>query len=415
MELIRPHYPQALGAIIRLTFIQGNLGHARRKEVIAPETGKERAEAYKDRIENCRAQEVAPHVGLTFNHKHYIFIAKLKRGEIWALNQLRLPTKTALTPLLEMWPPNPGTKKKPGKTLAAHTTDLMQMVATEWTGLPCYVDTQYLRTGGVPSPAAAQTVFNIARNANVIAIPVTSLKFPQPFQQAIAAVIATDGRGVMVRMTLDLFNAPQALGQYLNGLTAVLAVNRDEVDILIDLQYRPNLVEVQQMGAYCLNSLPFMNDWRTVTLAAGCFPNTISTLPNGQWIDFDRSDWLGWKTILGQRAAGKLRLPSYGDYGVRCGGEPVVIPNTPAPNIRYTDTPAIRVRKGTRAPGQMRAICASLVTQPYFRGAPLSQGDSEIAQKAATTGQNNGSAEQWISWCTNHHIELTVEEIQNLP
>ena len=380
-----------------------------------PKREKKEPKPTKTALRIARAQEIAPHVGLTFNHKHYIFIAKLKRGEIWALNQLRLPTKTAVTPLFEMWPPNPGTKKKPGKTLAVHTTDLMQMAATEWTGLPCYVDTQYLRTGGAPSPAAAQTVFGIARNANVIAIPVTSLKFAPLFQQAIASAIATDGRGVMVRMTLDLFNAPQALGQYLNGLTAVLGVSRDEVDILIDLQHRPNLAEVQQMGAYCLNSLPFANDWRTVTLAAGCFPNSISTLPNGQWIDFDRSDWLGWNMILGQRAAGNLRLPSYGDYGVRCGGEPVVIPNTPAPNVRYTDIPAIRVRKGTRAPGQMRAICASLVAQPYFRGALFSQGDSEIAQKAATTSQNNGSAEQWISWCTNHHIDLTVGEIQNLP
>jgi hypothetical protein len=363
----------------------------------------------------ARAQVPVTHAGLIFTHKHHIFIAKLKRGEVWALNQLKIATKTNVTPLFEMWPPNPGTTKKPGKTLTAHTNDLMQSVTTEWTGLPCYVDTQYLVAGGAPSPAAVQTVFGIARNANVIAVPVTSLNFGQPFQQAIAAVIATDGRGVMFRLTLDLFNAPQTLGQYLDGLAAFLAVNRNHVDILIDLQYRPNIAEVQQMGTYCLNSMPFIGDWRTVTLAAGCFPASISNEPTGQWIDFDRSDWRGWNAIIAQRAAANMRMPSYGDYGVRCGGEPLVIPNAPAPNIRYTDSQIIRVRKGPKASGAMKTICTSLVSQSYFRGAQFSQGDADIAQKATTIGPANGSPEQWIQWCTNHHLELTASQIQSLP
>ncbi len=385
------------------------------KDSSRPKRQRKEPQPTKTALRVARAQVAVPHVGLAFNHKHHIFIAKLKRGEVWALNQLSFNAKTAVTPLFEIWPPNPGTKNKPAKTLTEHTTDLMQFVATEWTGLPCYVDTQYLVAGGAPSPASVQTVFGIARNANVVAIPVTSLKFAQPFQQAIAAVIAADGRGVMFRLTLDLFNAPQMLGQYLDGLANFLAVNRNQVDILIDLQYRPNVVEVQQMGAYCLNNLPFMNDWRTLTLAAGCFPSSISDEPTGQWIDFDRSDWRGWNTIIGQRAAANVRVPSYGDYGVRCGGEPLVIPNAPAPNIRYTDSQVIRVRKGPKAPGATRAICVSLVSQPYFRGTQFTQGDADIAQKAATTNPANGSPEQWIQWCTNHHLELTFSEIQSLP
>jgi Beta protein len=362
-----------------------------------------------------RAKVVVPHAGVDFTHKHYIFIAKLKRGEVWALNQLSFEAKPAVTPLLELWPPQPATTTQPGKTLVQHSTDLLQMLTTEWTGLPCYLDTKYLLTGGQPSPAAVQTVFNIARNLNVIAVPVTSPNFGQTFQEAIRNVAATDGRGVMFRLTLDLFNAPQNLGGYLDGLTTFLGLARNRVDILVDLQYRPNVVEVQQMGTYCLNNLPFISDWRTVTLAAGCFPNSISDEPAGQWIDFQRSDWNGWNVVAGQRFANAMRVPTYGDYGVRCGGEPLVIPNTPAPNIRYTDNQAIRVRKGTKTPGAMRAICANLIGQTFFRGAAFSQGDAQIAQKATTTGQTNGSAEQWIQWCTNHHIELAVSQIQNLP
>jgi hypothetical protein len=119
------------------------------------------------------AQIPVAHAGPTFNHKHHVFIAKLKRGEVWALNQLSLAAKAKVTPLFEMWPPNPATNTRPAKTLVQHTTDLMQLLATEWTGLPCYLDTLYLPPGGAPSPQAAQTVFAVARAAQVFVVPVT--------------------------------------------------------------------------------------------------------------------------------------------------------------------------------------------------------------------------------------------------
>jgi hypothetical protein len=362
-----------------------------------------------------RAKIAVPHPGLQFGHKHHVFIAKLKRGEVWALNQLKPETKIAVSPLFEMWPPTPGTKTKPAKSLQQHSTDLIQMLASEWTGLPCYIDTQYLQSAGSPSSASLQTVFSIARLLNVNAMPVTSPLFPPAFQQAISAVTATDGRGVMFRLPLTFFNDPQNVGAYLNGLATAVGVPKGQIDILVDLAYRPNMVEVQQMGAFCLDNLPFVDDWRTVTLAAGCFPDSISTDPTGQWVPYDRSDWRGWFAVAGQRYPAEKRIPSYGDYGVRCGGVPVVIPNSPAPNIRYTNAQEIQVRKGPKAPLAMRAICANLVAQGFFSGAAFSQGDSEIALKAATTGPANGSPEQWIQWCTNHHLELTASQILTLP
>jgi len=362
----------------------------------------------------ANAQIPVTHAGPAFDHKHHIFIAKLKRGEVWALNQLGLPTKANVTPLFEMWPPNPGTPTKPAKTLVQHTTDLMQLLATEWTGLPCYLDTLYLPTGGVPSPQSAQTVFAIARAAQVLAVPVTSPYFTPAYQQVIRSTIATDGRGVMFRIPVNFFSNPQNL-PLLDSLATFLGVARNQVDILIDLQYRPDLMSVQQIGAFCLNNLLSINDWRTVTLASGCFPDSISNQPTGQWLPFDRNDWLGWRGILQQRMAAQLRLPSYGDYGVRCGGEPQIVPNSPAPNIRYSREQIIWVRRGDKTNGSMQAICNDLIARSFFSGAQFSVGDAEIAAKATMTGPANGSPEQWIQWCTNHHLELTASQIQSLP
>jgi hypothetical protein len=360
------------------------------------------------------AQIPVTHAGPVFNYKHHVFIAKLKRGEVWALNQLNLSTKANVTPLFEMWPPNPATATKQAKTLLQHTTDLMQLLATEWTGLPCYLDTLYLQSNGVPSPQAAEAVFSIARAAQINAVPVTSPFFLQPFQQVIRNVIGTDGRGVTFRVPSNFFANPQNIPA-LDGLTTFLGVPRYKVDIVIDLQYRPDLLAVQQIGAFCLNSLPFVDDWRTVTLASGSFPDSISDQPSGQWLPFDRNDWRGWTGILQQRNAAQARLPSFADYGVRCGGEPKIVPNSPAPNLRYTREETIWVRRGDKSNGSMRAICSDLITRPFFSGAQFSVGDAELATKATTTGPANGSPEQWIQWCTNHHLELTASQIQSLP
>jgi Beta protein len=384
------------------------------KKASSSEKPKKQPRPTKTALRVERAQIAVPHAGYRFGYKHQVFIGKLKRGEVWALNHLGVDAKIAVTPLFEMWPANPAKAGKAAKSLMEHTTNLMHMLATEWTALPCYIDTQYLPGGASPSPTYAQTVFGIARVLSVNAVPVTSPFFSQPFQQVISNVIATDGRGVMFRLPVNFFNDTQHIVGYLDGLAAALGVSKDQVDILIDLGHRPNVIEVQQVGAYCLINLPSTGEWRTVTLASGCFPNSITDVPTSTWIPFDRADWNGWFAVAGQRANANLRVPSYGDYGVRCGGEPQVIP-TPAPNIRYTHAQRIWVRKGPKALGSMRAICSDLITQPYFSGAQFSQGDFDIAQRAAMISLVNGSPEQWIQWCTNHHLELTASQIRNLP
>ncbi len=63
-----------------------------------------------------RALESVPHPGLAFQHKHHVFVTKMKRGELWALNHLSVAARAAVTPLFEVWPPsvprqNPGAAK----------------------------------------------------------------------------------------------------------------------------------------------------------------------------------------------------------------------------------------------------------------------------------------------------------------
>jgi hypothetical protein len=55
--------------------------------------GKKEPTPTKTALRIARAQLPVAHAGLVFNHKHQVFIAKLKRGEVWALNQLSQEAK----------------------------------------------------------------------------------------------------------------------------------------------------------------------------------------------------------------------------------------------------------------------------------------------------------------------------------
>jgi Beta protein len=373
----------------------------------------------------ARALVDVPHPGLAFSHKHHVFIAKVKRGELWAVNYLSVAARAAITPLFEMWPPPNPRKPKPGvapkkptaaKSVAAHATSLLQTIRDEWGTLPFFLDTQYVPLGGIPSPASARIIFDVARAMHLSAVPVTSIRFAPAYQQEIRNVIANDRRGAMIRLLITDFINSTLLGQYLDGLLAVLQINASEVDILIDLEFRREQVEVKQLGGSAVSVLPNLGRWRTVTLASGSFPSSISNLPYKLWMPVPRADWLGWLDVHSAQVKAAGRIPSYGDYGIRCGGPPTNIPNRPDPNIRYTSDKAILVRRGPKTDGAMKAICADLVTKTEFSGSAFSRGDAEIAARATMQGSpNNGQAEQWIQWCTNHHLELTASQIRTLP
>jgi Beta protein len=132
-----------------------------------------------------RALIPVPHSGGTFSDKHHIFITRLKRGELWALNHLSVTAKSRVTPLFEIGPVEipripkqiPGKPKvaaKSPKSLAKHTLDLLQPVKGDWGLLPFFLDTCYVPLGGIPSPASLKTIFEVARSLQLSVSSVVS-------------------------------------------------------------------------------------------------------------------------------------------------------------------------------------------------------------------------------------------------
>jgi len=293
---------------------------------------------------------------------------------------------------------------------------VLKLIKSEWNELPLFLDTKFLRICSIPSPDAVKIVFDTARGLQLRAVPVTPLVISEEFQKQIAAVIAEDHRGVLIRLTLADFRQSELLNSLLTALLKGLQISPQGADILIDLGKQTDQFTAQQVGLSALSRIPTPAAWRTLTLAAGCFPDTISKWKHDAWLAVERVDWLSWLDIVVGSANATPRLPSYGDYGIRSGAEPLNVPNQPDPNLRYSISDKVLVRKGAKEDGAIKQICASLVSMKEFRGAEFSEGDRQIALKASAPGlPNNGQPFQCIQWSTNHHLQLTASQIRKLP
>lgn len=345
-----------------------------------------------------------------FDHKHYVPIIKSKAGEMWTLRHMNAPAKSMTTPLMEMLE---------HKTLSVedHVGNTCESLVSAWgVSDPIFIDTLYLGTEGSSGASNFAHVFTAARANGIKAIPVTSIARSPAYQQAVQQAIGLDGHGVAIRLASRDFIDPQALNAALAGLARLFNLKRGSIDLILDYGARTESPELVQLSRLHLALVPQIQQWRTLTLAAGSFPGSLLSMAVNTWNQQSREEWIAWITTL---TKGKLpdRLPSHGDYAVRDPGAPSTF-GTPSANLRYTCTDYWLVRRGrlVKQGGStdMVNICRSLVARPEFSGATFSAGDGEI-HRIATTQGSTGNAQQWIQWCMSHHFEYVADQIRNHP
>jgi hypothetical protein len=183
-------------------------------------------------------------------------------------------------------------------------------------------------------------------------------------------------------------------------------VEAHELDGLVDVL--PDI-----LSEYC------WKPWRSVTLAAGGFPRSISAL------SYSKSRLVRWDLVLWKRVAYALRethsrIPRYGDYGMMnpdlvSGGAPPEVP----PNIRYTDERYWDIYRRRRV-DEMRELCRALVADhPLLRLLPT-HGDAWIADRAegktrrtrAGASEVHGKPETWTYAGLSHHVWFAAMQMR---
>jgi T4 beta protein len=179
-------------------------------------------------------------------------------------------------------------------------------------------------------------------------------------------------------------------------------------DLVVDLRHlEPH--EVDGLAA----SLPDLlrsyaaRQWRSVTLATGGFPRSISGLSMGR-STIVRWDFVLWKRVAFALISSGSRVPRFGDYGMvntELGGGDAP-PEVP-PNLRYTDEREWAVYRRDRR-DQVAELCRALSAEHPGVSRLPSEGDIWIADAAAGRARKEmpwpGMPETWTVVGLSHHV-----------
>jgi hypothetical protein len=313
-----------------------------------------------------------------FKYKHYVPVLKGKRAEFGVLSGL--PDQQRLTPLFEAIPSQPS------------STVPKQMERCWPAALPYFLDCVFFddeaATAALPSVLEA---FQAAASRGQTAIPVTGTGRSANFQLAIQEQPTLAQTGVAIRLVPDDFEDEDELAASLETLLRLFGLSRDEADLIVDLGSvaDQNASTLAQVSRANLALIPYLSEWRTLTLISGAFPMGLTPLTRNAWNYRPRTDWQLWSLLVtGTRRP--ARLPTYGDYGIANTILPPEGQATILAQLRYSTPSDFMIWKGrnaiTQGFDQFIGICRDLVRRPEYRGADFSSGDAEIAEKAASGG-----------------------------
>lgn len=210
------------------------------------------------------------------------------------------------------------------------------------------------------------------------------------------------------------------LAVMLQGVLSEMELSPNEVDIVLDFG---SILPGQEAGLALatraiINDFPRIAEWRTMTLAAGSFPESLSSMSARTKTTHPRADWSLWSEVRQDNSV--RRVPAFGDYAVEHPGLAEEIEPwkyTISGQLRYTTTDDWILYKGvsTKADGtgEFRQICEDMTQRSEFMGADFSWGDTYIAACASGQG-STGNAPTWRRIGFSHHLAFVSDQISNL-
>ncbi|WP_353852512.1 beta family protein [Rhodococcus sp. (in: high G+C Gram-positive bacteria)] len=361
------------------------------------------------------------------NQGHYIPILKGRLGEFNALRRMPPELKDAYTPLIEIAPTGDETNddgEVTGAGLDGSLAKSIERLGRYWpTSRDCIVDTH-----GLPDlpeyNAMAKVVEAFAESGNQI-IPTIRPSDSADIIDGVSAVLTKyNYRDICLRLAgEDLDDGDEPVDVMIERLLRRLQIEPGDVDVVIDfgsLRDEQSASFAARIARLIIMDLPALDQWKSVTLAAGGFPSALDTVPPEVLTDIPRWELTMWRAVR-DRLRGKLRVPSFGDYAIAYPVQATGVAFAPAPQIRYTAGDNWLILKGRktsrRGSAQFIDICGEIVAHPEFtRG--LSWGDEQIEEKARFADVDPlpdeakpGNAMIWRAIGTSHHLCLVIEKL----
>jgi hypothetical protein len=335
----------------------------------------------------------------------YMPILKSKLAEFWSWTHSSQAVLANARVLYEIVPTN---------DVNATITNFVSRLSRGWpTGAVVTVDSSRLSPpNGVVLPLA-----QALHHRNVAARPVVRLSDSPHVLAEVRAAAALHGKGACLRLGSEEQDPdPTVSAQQLAALLGETALAPTDIDLLIDFWTIASPRDVTRCVPLALTMLTWaaaLGPWRSVTLASGAFPQSITRLPLGAVTSLPRYD----AQFFGQVAGANPALqPDYGDYGINHPSIQPPVPRGPKPNLRYADGLVWQVhREDTLRPGNesFYTVCENVVRAGYWVGPAYCAGDAEIERCSRNIG-GPGTATQWLAFGGSHHIAHVIDRLATL-
>jgi hypothetical protein len=368
-----------------------------------------------------------------FDTNHYVPILRWKAGERVALREVRAEDRKRITPLIEIpkkiFEENnndrdltDGSERLFGKITVQPDPERVlfkaaKAVLESWQYSPFFLDLWHI-DGHIPKIQGKKhpltSIAEECRKLKLSLIPVTGLNRSPDYQSAFLKV-AADGREACIRVTTDDVLQSTFSTALLREVKRP-ALKISDVHLLLDAQdFDSNKPGLEAL----LKRIPKLDDWRTLTVASGGFPEDLGKLERGR-NKIDRHDWLAWKQLV-LNPNSLSRKPSFSDYTIQFGRyqEPPDFSN-PTASIRYTLPDQWLVMKGEPLRNedgpkfaQYPASATLLRESEEYYGPEFSYGDMYIS-RINIDGPTTGTPTTWLQAGINHHLTVVSRQIAGL-
>jgi hypothetical protein len=349
----------------------------------------------------------------------YVPVLKGRDGEYGALQTLSESVWSVLTPVLEL-PPIPWDFEadRPARSIDTHLKKVGQKIERAWgTDRDIFVDLIWISETErmADSQHPLDFVFSALRSRSVKAVPVVGLIRGDEYLSACRAIIAQDRRGACLRIQREDFADFPDTRSRIEEVMRAINVSVGDIDLLLDFRSLTQR-SIEAVGVFeLIQSIPRLNDWRSLITAATSFPQNLIGIPPSDSTYIDRKEWQLWiDTTSLIHATG--RIPTFGDYAISHPEPAEVDPRImrPSASVRYTCDGAWLVLKARnlRDHGyeQFHEVCRELIHKPDYAGPEFSWGDRYIADCAAER-VGTGNLTTWRKVGTSHHLATVVNEI----
>lgn len=192
---------------------------------------------------------------------------------------------------------------------------------------------------------------------------------------------------------------------------------------VIDARTANSIFDIYNRTIY--ENIGILSKFENIIICLTSFPKQISIEP-GEDVTYKRYDILIFKKIIETYMNSELNgRIQYSDYGVTKYTETELdfskIRYSILPKVKYTTEKQYIVKKGekdrknnifTRSYIDM---AKEIVNSSYYKGVNFCYGDKCIYDKANMTNATHGNAQQWVTYCANHHFTLLMEQLSNFP